>query len=404
MTSRMDSQSSARSLASAELLVRARCRALAVTLMAAVAWVSADSPFATEVVEFSPAPGQLVNVPQFNDPSRALGPPVGGGTHNADNSKIVSLGGFGGVIVLRFDHTVVDDPANPFCVDAIVFGNAFWVGHDPNRHWAECACIEISRDSNGNGLPDDPWYLIPGSHLSAPLDLTTQTWDDDLPDMTYPPYPVEPEFPYQDWIPPGSSGVWDTQVYRLPSAVFDTIVLANPNGPGATVEGVFGYGDFAPVLILGDLDGDNVVDDPALAPEDFYTIPNDPLTVGIAPGSGGGDAFDIGWAVDPDTGLPADIDGFDFIRISNGVNHVTPNFGELSPEIGGVADVAAGLLGDGDWDGDIDVADLDIFANCTTGPAGNAEALGCHCRTMDFDDDGDVDTNDFAEWQTSFTG
>ncbi|MCP4248931.1 MAG: hypothetical protein GY778_17960, partial [bacterium] len=42
------------------------------------AW--ADDPFASQVIAYDPAPGQFVNVPEFDDPARALGPPQGGGT------------------------------------------------------------------------------------------------------------------------------------------------------------------------------------------------------------------------------------------------------------------------------------------------------------------------------------
>lgn len=388
--------------------MRKICIVFRVALLLSPAWLvmaRAQSPFATAVIDFTPAPGQFVNVSQFNDPSRALGPPVGGGTYNPDNSKLVSIGGFGGTITLAFDHTVMDDARNPCGLDAIVFGNAFWAGDDSNRHWAECGVIEISRDVNANGQADDPWYLIPGSHITDPAgQWETQTWDDDIEDLTYPPYPVDPSFPYQNWIPPGCSGVWDTQGYRLPPDVFDVVILENPNGLDATEEGIFAYADYNPVLILGDLDADNVVDDPETLPEDFYTVPDDPLEVGITPGSGGGDAFDIAWAIDPATGEPANLEGFDFIRITNGVNFVTPLLGEISPEIGAVADVAPGLLGDGDWDGDVDSDDFEVFAECMTGPDGDLGALGCRCRAMDFDSQDDVDLRDFAEWQISFTG
>ena len=364
-------------------------------VLAAAVRASADDPFAATWVDFSPAPGQFVNDPLFNDPNRALGPPVGGGTSLPDNSSLVSLGGFGGSITLGFDHTVVDDAANPRGLDAIVFGNASWVSGDWNTHWAECGYIEISRDVNGNGLADDPWYLIPGSHITDPAEQwQTQTWDDDVGDGTYP-----PENP--TWVPPGQSGTWTTQGHRLPAEVFDVQVLENPHGPDATEEGIFGYADYTPTLILGDSDGDNVVDDPEVTAEDFYTVPDDPFEVGITPGAGGGDAFDIAWAIDPATGEPADLDGFDFVRITNGVNHVDALFGEISPEIDALADVAPGLMGDGDWDGDLDLDDLIIFNECTTGPDGGLGAFGC--RVMDFDGDDDVDLRDFGQWQIAFT-
>jgi hypothetical protein len=365
-----------------------------------VACVAADSPFATEVVDFSPAPGQFVNVALYDDPGKALGAPVGGGTANPDNSKLVSLGGFGGSITLKFDHTVLDDPANPFGMDAIVFGNATWVSGNPNRHWAECAVIEISRDVNGNGLPDDPWYLIAGSHITDPVgQFLTQTWDDNIADPTYP--PADPS-----WIPPGRTGVWQTSGYHLPSAVFDVQVLQNPNGLGATDEGIFGYADFNPVLLLGDLDSDNVVDDPNINPADFYTVPDDPLTVGITPGSGGGDAFDIAWAIDPATGQLAHLTGFDFIRITNGENYVAGVFGELSPEIGGVADVGpAALIGDLNCDGRIDNFDINPFVLALTNPTAYQTLYpNCQRENGDVNGDGVVDNFDINPFVALLTG
>src|SRR6185369_4293234 len=110
--------------------------------------------------------------------------------------------------------------------DAIVFGNAVWVGSNPNRRFAEPAVIEISRDINGNGLPDDPWYLIPGSHLgSITAAPSIQTWDDDIDDPTYP-----PDNP--TWIPPGRTGQWSTITFRLPANPFTADpfgILTNPN-------------------------------------------------------------------------------------------------------------------------------------------------------------------------------
>jgi len=295
---------------------------------------AAQSAFATAVVSHDPAPGQFVNDPLFCDPTRALGRPYGGGFTDSGNSSLVSLGGFGGSIVLAFDHTVRDDPANPFGLDAIVYGNSLYVGGTPNRRWAECGIIEISRDVNSNGLADDPWYLIPGSHISDPINqYEVQTWDDDVSDPTFPPHDAS-------WIPPGRSGTWSTAGYRLPPQVFETIVVTNPNGPTATEEGIFGYADYTPTLKLGDMNGDNVIDDPTALPEVFYTRPDNPFVVGLTPGCGGGDAFDIAWAIDPATGEPAGLDGFDFIRITVGVNRVildtSPPLNELSTEIDAV--------------------------------------------------------------------
>lgn len=297
----------------------------------------AQSAFAARVVDYRPAPGQFVQDPGFNDPAAALGPPVGGGTGDGDDTKAVTLGGFGGSIVLAFDHTVTDDPKHPLGLDCIVFGNAFWAGGNANRRWGEPATIEISRDANGNGLADDAWYLIPGSHLPAPAQhWQQQTWDDDANDPTYPPA-------FAWWVPVGEVGTWQTWAFRLPGEVFEVgLTLDNPNGLSAEVEGIWGYADCSPTLRLGDLDGDDVVDDPGRLPEAFYTVPDDPFRVGVDAGSGGGDAFDIAWAIDPATGLPAGLRGFDFVRITNATNVVLGPFGERSAEVCGVAEVGGG--------------------------------------------------------------
>ena len=261
-------------------------------------------PFATRAIDYSPAPGQFVDDPRYNDPLRALGAPIGGGTLQPDLSKLVSLGGFGGSITLGFDRTIRDDPANPGGLDFIVFGNSHWLGLDPALRFVEAATVEIGRDVNRNGAADDPWYVIPGSHIH---NVRKQR---------------------------------QNGLFILPDDPFADVPMFNPNVDGT--EEHWGYADMNPVLRLGDFDGDNLVDDPVVSPEEFYTVPDDPRVEGITFGSGGGDAFDIAWAVDPITGAPAHLDGFDFVRITTAVDEVVGIFGEISAEIGGVAAVRAG--------------------------------------------------------------
>lgn len=366
-------------------------RALLPTLLAAGATAAtappatAQSPFATRVLAFDPAPGQFVQDPAFSDPSRAIGPPSGGGTTNADLSKIVSLGGFGGTISLGFDHRIHDNPHNPFGVDLIIFGNALWVGGNPRVRFAEAAVIEVSRDDNANGIADDPWYLIPGSHLHPPLSPIQQTWDDNVIDSLYPPGSSL-------WVPPGRSGVWTSTAYPLPSPLNAHVVITPA---AAQSEPHFGYADLSPTLLLGDLDADNVVDDSELSPGDFYTRPDDPRAIGMTPGSGGGDGIDVSTAVDPVSGAPVSLQWVDFIRISSASSVVHPSLGEVSPEIAAVSDAAPNYTADWNLTGTITVQD--VFDFLSDYFSGNGESGGA-----DFNDSGVTTVQDVFDYLTAY--
>ena len=58
------------------------------------------------------------------------------------------------------------------------------------------------------------------------------------------------------------------------------------------------------------------------------------------------------------------------------------------------------LSGDFDDDGDIDLEDFDAFLTCYTGPAGE---LPSNCEYADFDDDSDADLSDVRSFQLAFT-
>ncbi len=58
--------------------------------------------------------------------------------------------------------------------------------------------------------------------------------------------------------------------------------------------------------------------------------------------------------------------------------------------------------GDTDCDGDVDLADFNVFQACFNGP--NQPAKQSDCDDVDFDFDGDVDMADFGEFQGCFNG
>lgn len=363
-------------------------RWLTAALAASAGGAALAGDFADQVVEYFPAPGQFINNPDYNDLSHALGAPVGGGMSNPDNSKLVSLGGLGGSITLRFTPPVMDDPCNPYGLDCIVFGNASFVGGNPSRRFAEAGVIEISRDDNANGLPDDAWYVVPGSHLPPiPADAyQSQAWDNN-PTSATPPGNVA-WYPQPPWFVNWPSA-YITATLHLPP-LFEAAVLVNPNGLASTVEGVWGYADCTPTLILGDTDADDTVDSPGVSAGQFYTSPDNPFVVGVSPGSGGGDGFDIAWAVDWLTGQPARLDRFDFLRISTAENYIAGTLGELSTEVGGAARVRArasfyDVNGDGaanaedlySWHAPVSPVQADLTGEGTTNAADRAALVRC---------------------------
>ncbi|MCK4340772.1 MAG: hypothetical protein KAY37_03505 [Phycisphaerae bacterium] len=58
--------------------------------------------------------------------------------------------------------------------------------------------------------------------------------------------------------------------------------------------------------------------------------------------------------------------------------------------------------GDYDDDGDVDLDDFVSFAGCMTGP--HAGPVGAGCEVFDFEPDDDVDLQDFGQFQNAFTG
>ena len=193
---------------------------------------------------------------------------------------------------LRFDTPVTDDPANPMGLDCIVYGNVSFAGGDPTVKWQEPALIEISEDVNGNGLADDPWYLIPGSK-----------------DYRYDPSPNRFE-------PSGETN--------------PNLLDADPANDDD--EYYWGYAELTPTMKQY---------------LDNYVRPDDPHRIGVIARSGGGDAFDIAWAVDA-AGAPAGLGQFHFIRLRAFIDRECGALGYATPEIDAVADVAPDVDHDGD--------------------------------------------------------
>ena len=66
-------------------------------------------------------------------------------------------------------------------------------------------------------------------------------------------------------------------------------------------------------------------------------VPDNPLSLGIDPGSAGGDAMDLDWAVDWVTGLPVHLKEAHFVRITHALDAFHPIFGKSSTEVDAIS-------------------------------------------------------------------
>ena len=100
---------------------------------------SSRGPFAVRVTSFAPGPGAGFGAGAL--PEVVLGPPVGGGAVQG-GTDVVSLGVGGAIVVELGGEGAVDGPG----ADLVVFENAFWVGGDPARPFAEPGIVAVSED------------------------------------------------------------------------------------------------------------------------------------------------------------------------------------------------------------------------------------------------------------------
>lgn len=274
--------------------------------------------YITEVLEYTPAPGQFINSSPWGCPQSALS--LVGGVKGT-----MSLGAFGGTVVFRFEEAVENHPDNPFGVDFTIFGN-------PMTDWSEPGVVSVMEDVNGNGLADDLWYELAGSdhyfsstrrnyRLSYINPCTTTAedvlWLDEegntgfiLANSAH----TQPYYPLTD-----SFSVVPSDTLTITGTLLEGAVDVDHPPFLVSKQRAFGYADNQ---LRGTIP---------------YTIPDNPYTVEVE--NSGGDAFDISWAVDEE-GEYVELKRIHFVRVRNGILHQGGYLGEVSTEICGAVDVA----------------------------------------------------------------
>ena len=124
--------------------------------------VAEHSKYIQAVDEYCPAPGQFVNdIPMYEDGdtpeimAQKCTERIAG---NYSDTHLISLGGWGGYVTFHFDHSIANIPGER---DFAIWGNAYQeMKNLVFGGMNEAGIVMVSKDVNGNGKPDDPWYEI----------------------------------------------------------------------------------------------------------------------------------------------------------------------------------------------------------------------------------------------------
>jgi len=257
--------------------------------------------YITKVYDYHYAPGQhahLAKTPEW----------LKGEFSSAD----IFLGGWGGYVVLGFDHDIYNTEGKNL---VIYCGGS--VAPEPG-------IIYLMDDTNGNGLPDDEWFEVKGSEINHPDCIR------DYKLTYYKPKNADSNVTWKDKsgitgeLP--NSGKWwwksdaDSVTFtgtRLPDAYFNSAPEGKPEYWQVYPE-LFKYGY-----------AENGKGSGREAASDY----SEKLK---------GNLIDISDAIDKD-GNPAQLKKIRFIKIQTGVFQQAGWLGEVSTEINGVGDLS--LLG-----------------------------------------------------------
>ena len=267
------------------------------------------------VYDYTPAPGQFINELKtggFDGTQTTPETAIAYAEERMREENWVSLGGFGGYIIVGFDHSI----ANSGDYDLGILGNSFSGSSEPGVVW-------VMQDENGNGEPDDTWYELAGSETGKASTIQNYAvtyyrpsgagmpvqWTDNLGNHGEVDYLAQ--FHRQDYYYP----LWiEEDSYTL------TGTCLEPRNYDASGNGSYwvndkydwGYADnFSPVDRLTDEDN--------------------------AEGEVNANHFKISNAIDFEC-EPIRLDYIDFVKVQVGVNAKSGWLGELSTEVCGFYD------------------------------------------------------------------
>ena len=389
-----------------------RARNITVTMLAVLTALTVwgNHPWLTRVYEYRPAPGQFVNTL----PVCRVGEPVDSVLarcqaaicgrvdtvtstfHGQTITRIdtvwaesmITLGGYGGYVVVGFDHPVV----NMHTWDFEIQGNAFVSERESHGGSSEPGVVMVGVDADGDGVPSDGdrWYELAGSEYSHPK--TQHDYE-----ITY----YRPDENKQRTPSRVDPSLNDTTYIRWTSND------VNPDSIGGYMSrNTYHNQPYWPLWLQGEetltFGGTklrcNAIDMGANQGNSYYVqyffdwgyvdnLPNNPARVPVE-GDIYNPGFKIDWAVD-EQGRHVNLTHIDFIKVYNGMNQYCGWTGETSTE------VAAGIdyhpdaelpqfpVGDVNHDGEVNISDANAVIDMIL--TGNV--------TTDGDVNGDLEVN-----------
>lgn len=268
-----------------------------------------------KVYDYTPAPGQFINELKtggFDGTQTTMEAAIAYAEQRLSDENWVSLGGFGGYIVVGFDHSI--DNSGDY--DLAILGNSFSGSSEPGIVW-------VMQDENGDGEPNDTWYELAGSETGKAETVQNYAvtyyrpsgagmpvqWSDNLGNHGEVDYLKQ--FHRQDYYYP----LWiEEDSYTLTGTCLEPRNYdASGNGSyWVNVEYDWGYADnFSPVDRLTDNDN--------------------------AEGGVNANHFKISNAIDCEC-EPIHLEYIDFVKVQVGVNAKSGWLGELSTEVCGFFD------------------------------------------------------------------
>ena len=295
--------------------------------------VAVHSKYIQAVDEYRPAPGQWTNViPEYEegdteaDMVRKCTESIAGDYYS---THLISLGGWGGYVTFHFDHSIANVPGQR---DFAIWGNAYQeMKNLVFGGMNEAGIVMVSKDVNGNGKPDDPWYEISGSCDVDSVGKVIYNYE-----VTYRQNSMK-DIPWTD--NQGNSGTVD-RLYSYDNHLQEYYPLWLPDG--LTFKGTRlpdnmqnlsdqVDGSWSPYyyVLIGFRYGyaDNLSN---------WTDKSDANSWNYE-----GCGIDISWAVDENR-QPVDLDFVDFVRVYTGLNQKCPQpdwWGETSTEIQAAEDI-----------------------------------------------------------------